>query len=124
MHQVDDVDRYRNEYLPRVGPLLKKHGAEVLVAGFDSEAAEGDPRNSTVGDPLRRHGSSLGLPQRPRLPAGAGDPSRRLSPDQPNFGSPHRPSLDPQGVLHGTFALLWTEAGAAVRDGSPTRLGS
>ena len=33
---------------PGVRPLLKKHGAEVLVAGFDSEAAEGDPRNSTV----------------------------------------------------------------------------
>ena len=48
MQQVDDVDRYRNEYLPRVRPLLKKHGAEVLVAGFDAEPAEGEPPNSTV----------------------------------------------------------------------------
>jgi uncharacterized protein (DUF1330 family) len=48
MQQVDDVDRYRDEYLPAVRPLLKKHGAEVLVAGFDSEPAEGEPPNSTV----------------------------------------------------------------------------
>lgn len=48
MQQVDDVDRYRNEYLPAVRPLLKKHGAEVLVGGFDSEPAEGEPPNSTV----------------------------------------------------------------------------
>jgi uncharacterized protein (DUF1330 family) len=46
--QVDDVGRYRNEYLPGVRPLLKKHGAEVLVAGFDAEPAEGEPPNSTV----------------------------------------------------------------------------
>jgi uncharacterized protein (DUF1330 family) len=48
MQHVEDVDRYRDEYLPAVRPLLKKHGAEVLVAGFDSEPAEGTPPNSTV----------------------------------------------------------------------------
>ena len=48
MQQVDDIVRYRNEYLPGVRPLLKKHGAEVLVAGFEAEAAEGEPPNSTV----------------------------------------------------------------------------
>lgn len=48
MQHVDDVDRYRNEYLPRVRPLLVRHGAEVLVAGFEAEAAEGEPPNSTV----------------------------------------------------------------------------
>jgi len=48
MHEVDDVDRYRNEYVPAVMPLLRKHDAEVLVAGFDAEAAEGEPPNSTV----------------------------------------------------------------------------
>jgi uncharacterized protein (DUF1330 family) len=48
MQQVDDVDRYRNEYLPGVRPLLRKHGAEVLVGGFDAEPAEGEPPNSTV----------------------------------------------------------------------------
>jgi uncharacterized protein (DUF1330 family) len=48
MQEVHDVDRYRNKYLPGLRPLLKKHGAEVLVAGFDAEPAEGDPPNSTV----------------------------------------------------------------------------
>ena len=48
MEQIDDVDRYRNEYLPGVRPFLQKYGAEFLVAGFDAEPAEGDPPNSTV----------------------------------------------------------------------------
>lgn len=47
MQQVDDVDRYRAEYLPAWRPFLKKHGAEVMVAGFDAEPAEGTPPNST-----------------------------------------------------------------------------
>ena len=48
MQQVDDVDRYREEYLPGLRPFLAKYGAEVLVAGFDAEPAEGEPPNSTV----------------------------------------------------------------------------
>jgi uncharacterized protein (DUF1330 family) len=48
MQQVHDIDRYRAEYLPGLRPFLEKHGAEVLVAGFDAEAAEGEPPNSTV----------------------------------------------------------------------------
>jgi uncharacterized protein (DUF1330 family) len=48
MQQVHDVDRYRAEYLPRLRPFLEKYGAEVLVAGFDAEPAEGSPPNSTV----------------------------------------------------------------------------
>jgi uncharacterized protein (DUF1330 family) len=48
MQEVHDVDRYRSEYLPGVVPLLQKHGAKVLVTGFDAEAAEGEPPNSTV----------------------------------------------------------------------------
>jgi uncharacterized protein (DUF1330 family) len=48
MQQVDDIDRYRNEYLPGLRPFLSKHRAEVLVAGFDAEPAEGEPPNSTV----------------------------------------------------------------------------
>ncbi len=48
MQQIEDKDRYRNEYVPRVRPLLNKHGAEVLVAGFEAEEAEGEPPNSTV----------------------------------------------------------------------------
>jgi uncharacterized protein (DUF1330 family) len=48
MQEVEDVDRYRSEYLPAVRPFLERYGADVLVAGFDSEAAEGEPPNSTV----------------------------------------------------------------------------
>ena len=48
MQQVDDIDRYRNEYVPGVTPLEMKYGGEVLVAGFDAESAEGKPPNSTV----------------------------------------------------------------------------
>ena len=35
-------------FLPGLRRFLKKHGAEVLVAGFDAERAEGEPPNSTV----------------------------------------------------------------------------
>jgi uncharacterized protein (DUF1330 family) len=48
MQQVHDIDRYRNEYLPGLRPFLRKHGAEVLVAGFGAEPGEGEPPNSTV----------------------------------------------------------------------------
>ena len=48
MQEIVDVERYRNEYLPRVLPLLQKHGAQALVAGSDAVPAEGDPPNSTV----------------------------------------------------------------------------
>ncbi len=48
MQEIDDLDRYRNEYLPGVGPFLQKYGAEILVAGSDAEPAEGEPPNSTV----------------------------------------------------------------------------
>lgn len=48
MQQVDDIDRYRAEYLPGLRPFLERYGAEVLVAGFDAEPAEGAPPNSTV----------------------------------------------------------------------------
>ena len=48
MQEIVDADRYRNEYLPAVGPFLQKYGAEILVAGSDAKAAEGEPPNSTV----------------------------------------------------------------------------
>jgi uncharacterized protein (DUF1330 family) len=48
MQEINDMDRYRNEYLSGVGTFLQKYGAEVLVAGSDAEPAEGEPPNSTV----------------------------------------------------------------------------
>jgi len=48
MQEIDDRDRYMNEYVPQVRALLRRHGAEFLVAGPGVEPAEGDPPNSTV----------------------------------------------------------------------------
>jgi uncharacterized protein (DUF1330 family) len=48
MQEVNDVGRYRAEYLSAIGPVLRKHGAETLVGGLNAEAAEGEPPNSTV----------------------------------------------------------------------------
>jgi uncharacterized protein (DUF1330 family) len=48
MQQVHDTDRYLDEYVPRVMPFLEKHGGDVLAAGFEGEALEGDPPNSTI----------------------------------------------------------------------------
>lgn len=36
------------DYVPGVGPLLAKHGAEVLVATHDVTALEGDKRSAYV----------------------------------------------------------------------------
>ena len=35
-------------YVPGVGPLLQKHGAEVLVASYDARSLEGDKRGVHV----------------------------------------------------------------------------
>ena len=75
MQEIDDVARYRGEYLPAVRPFLQKYGAEMLVAGSDAEPAEGEPPEQHRCDPLRRHRGSLGLSERPRLPACEGDPA-------------------------------------------------
>ena len=48
MQEIDDVDRYRNEYRSAVAPFMQKYGADVLVASFGAVPAEGDPPNSTV----------------------------------------------------------------------------
>ena len=45
----DIVDEKGYEgYVPAVGPLLGKHGAEVLVADRNAQALEGDQRTSYV----------------------------------------------------------------------------
>jgi len=46
MQQVHDIDRYRDEYLPGLRPLLWKPGADVPVAGLGAVPAEGEPPNS------------------------------------------------------------------------------
>lgn len=46
-YDIVDPDGYEG-YLPGVGPLLAKHGAEVLVADFDARALEGEKRGVYV----------------------------------------------------------------------------
>ena len=41
MQEIDDVARYRGEYLPLVRPFLQKYGAEMLVAGSKRRARRG-----------------------------------------------------------------------------------
>ena len=45
----DIVDREGYQaYLPGVGPLLQKHGAEVLVADYEAKQIEGEKRGVYV----------------------------------------------------------------------------
>lgn len=45
--EVEDANRYLSEYAPQIGPLLERHGIEVLVAHFGTTALEG-PANSVI----------------------------------------------------------------------------
>lgn len=38
---VKDVERYDREYVPGVGPLIKKHGGKVLIATDQVDVREG-----------------------------------------------------------------------------------
>ena len=46
-YDVVDPQGYEG-YVPAVGPLLAKHGAEVLVADTGAQALEGDKRSAYV----------------------------------------------------------------------------
>jgi uncharacterized protein (DUF1330 family) len=45
---VTDQMAYAQEYIPGVLPFLAKHGAEVLVAAFETEALQGEPADGVV----------------------------------------------------------------------------
>jgi uncharacterized protein (DUF1330 family) len=45
---VTDQTAYSEEYIPGVLPFLEKHGAEVLVAEFETEALQGEPADGVV----------------------------------------------------------------------------
>ena len=45
---ITDTDRYANEYIPGVLPFLAKHGGEVIVAEFETEALQGEPARGAV----------------------------------------------------------------------------
>jgi len=43
-----DLERFRQEYVPKVFPFIAKHNGEVIVASFDAEPLEGDPPKGAV----------------------------------------------------------------------------
>ena len=45
---VTDQTAYAEEYVPGVLPFLAKHGADVLVASFETEALQGEPADGVV----------------------------------------------------------------------------
>ena len=45
---VTDQTAYSEQYVPGVLPFLAKHGAEILVATFDTEALQGEPADGVV----------------------------------------------------------------------------
>ena len=46
-YTVTDQEGYAL-YIPAVGPTLRAHGAEILVAGAGGDVREGDPGDHTV----------------------------------------------------------------------------
>jgi uncharacterized protein (DUF1330 family) len=46
-YDIADAKGYEG-YVPGVGPLLQKHGAEILVASYDAQALEGEKRDVYV----------------------------------------------------------------------------
>ena len=59
-YDVVDRDRYAG-YVPGVMPLLRKHGAEVLVADYSAEALEGDRRGVYVVLKFESEAAALGF---------------------------------------------------------------
>ena len=47
-HTITDIDRYREEYLPKVIPFINKYEGKVIAASFDVEALQGDPEKAVV----------------------------------------------------------------------------
>ena len=45
---VTDQTAYSQQYILGVLPFLAKHGAEVLVASFETEALQGEPADGAV----------------------------------------------------------------------------
>jgi uncharacterized protein (DUF1330 family) len=45
---VTDLEKYAQEYIAKVIPLLVKYGAEVLVADMQAKPLQGDPAKGVV----------------------------------------------------------------------------
>lgn len=42
-HTITDVDRYRRDYIPGTGPILARHGGELIAVSLQAEALHGTP---------------------------------------------------------------------------------
>ena len=47
-HTITDIEKFRQEYIPKVFPFLQKYGAQVIVADSEAEPLEGDPAKAAV----------------------------------------------------------------------------
>ena len=45
---IDELEKFHQSYIPKVFPILKKHGGEVLVADFAAEPLKGEPAKGAV----------------------------------------------------------------------------
>jgi uncharacterized protein (DUF1330 family) len=45
---IDNLDEYRQSYIPKIFPILMKHGDEFLVADFAAKPLEGEPAKGAV----------------------------------------------------------------------------
>lgn len=43
-----DLERFRQEYVPKVLPFIAKHDGEVVVASFDAKPLQGNPPKGVV----------------------------------------------------------------------------
>ncbi len=56
---VTDLERFRQDYLPKVMPILMRHNAEVIIADLEAEPLEG--RLSGVERSYQRRGPNRRL---------------------------------------------------------------
>ena len=47
-HTITDIERYRDEYIPKVLPFIAKYDGEIVVASPDAEALQGNPETGVV----------------------------------------------------------------------------
>ncbi|UTW61735.1 DUF1330 domain-containing protein [bacterium SCSIO 12741] len=47
-YQITDPNRYQNEYIPQVMPIMAKHGGKPIVVDMEVNGVEGSPQHFIV----------------------------------------------------------------------------
>ena len=47
-HTITDIEKYRDEYIPKVLPFIAKYDGQIVVASFDAEPLQGSPEKGVV----------------------------------------------------------------------------